>query len=102
MLSHSASPQADIPNLPALLRAVPAQTVCRLQQGLARFYRAILWQKPFGAQLPAAYELAMVSLCRRAKALAAELAASGAHREAFLARRPLDCADTLEAAGIQF
>jgi len=91
-----------IPRLPDILRAVPMATVCSLQQGLARFYRALLWQKPHGEQHPNAHDLLLVSLCRRAKRLSAVYASSGAHPDAFLARHQLACADSLEAASVRF
>ena len=94
--------KADIPTLPAILRAVPHESICAMQRALARYYRAILWQKPFGVEHAGAYDLTQVWLCQRARALAASYAASGKYPRAYLARRPLACADTLGAAGIHF
>ena len=59
----------DIPRLPQLLRAVPKETICRMQRALAAHYRALLWQTPWGVGYPSAYDLTQVLLCRRAKAL---------------------------------
>jgi hypothetical protein len=92
----------DIPTLGARLRATPAADVCRMQKALARYYRALLWQQPFGTQFPGAYALAQVLLCRRAKALAAKMRATGASPEAWLARNRLECPDTLQAARLSF
>ena len=54
--------------LPQLLRAVPKETICRMQRALAAHYRALLWQTPWGVGHPSAYDLTQVLLCRRAKA----------------------------------
>lgn len=92
----------DVPRLPTILRSTPAATICRLQKALARYYRALLWQQPHGEQYPGAYDLLQVSLCRRAKALSARMAASRAHPEAWLARHELVCPDSLQTARIRF
>jgi len=100
----------DIPNLPALLRAVPQERLCALQAMLQRVYRAFLWQQPHGPMHASAYDLTQVLLCRRAKALAARFAhappAAGQGlppTTPYLARHPeFQCADTLEAANIRF
>ena len=92
----------DVPRLGALLRGTSAAQVCRWQRALARYYRAILWQQPFGPQFAGAYELTQVTLCRRAMALAARMAASGASPQAWLARNCLACPDSLKAARISF
>jgi len=94
--------KADIPQLPAILRAVPDAQLCAMQAMLARVHRAFLWQQPRGPQYASAYDLTQILLCRRAKALARRFARSGRHPHAYLARVPLDCADTLESAGIRF
>jgi len=92
----------DIPRLPEILRAVPEATLCSMQKALARYYRPLLWQQPFGEQYPSAYDLAMLALCRRAKTLSRTWSASGAHPAAFLARNSLTCDDSMEAAAISF
>jgi len=92
----------DIPQLPALLRAVPIDTLCRMQAMLARVYRAFLWQQPQGPHFASAYDLTQILLCRRAKALARRFQRSGRHPQAWLARHELNCADSLDAAGIRF
>ena len=92
----------DIARLPQLLRAVPSGAVCRMQQRLARYYRAMLWQQPFGAQHAGAYEVTQIWLCQRARALAVEYTRSGLHPLAFLARHQLACAADLEPAGVHF
>jgi hypothetical protein len=92
----------DIPRLPELLRAVKMETLCSMQAMLARVYRAFLWQQPQGPLFASAYDMTQILLCRRAKALASRYAASGQHPRAWLARNALQCADSLEAAGIRF
>jgi len=94
--------KADIPNLPTILRAIPEPTLCSMQRQLARVHRAFLWQQPHGESFANAYDMTQILLCRRAKALAAQYARTRAHPHAYLARRPLQCADSLEAAGIRF
>ena len=69
---------------------------------LARIYRAFLWQQPQGPLFASAYDMTQVLLCRRAKALASRFAHEGIHQKAWLARHTLNCADSLEAAGIRF
>ena len=91
-----------IPTLPALLRAIPEERLCAMQQMLAKVYRAFLWQQPQGPQFASAYDLTQVLLCRRAKALAARYQQKGEHPGAWLARHTPHCADSLEAAGIRF
>jgi len=91
-----------IPDLPAKLRSIPTSKVCEMQTALARYYRALLWQKPHGAQHPSAYDLTMISLCRRAKALGGRFKRFANYSSAFLARHSVDCADSLEAAGAVF
>ncbi|KAL1521204.1 hypothetical protein AB1Y20_022755 [Prymnesium parvum] len=51
--------------LPQILRAVPRHTECALRRGGAAWYRTLMWQQPDGL----AYEMLMLSLCRRAVAL---------------------------------
>ena len=36
----------DIPALPALLRGVSKKKLCEMQTNLAKYYRALLWDKP--------------------------------------------------------
>lgn len=92
----------DIPALPSLLRAVTTRRICEMQTSLARHYRALLWQKPHGPAHPGAYDLTMISLCRRAKALARRFAGSAEHARAYLARHSPECADSLAAAAAVF
>jgi hypothetical protein len=92
----------DIPQLPAILRAVPLESLCAKQAMLARVYRAFLWQQPSGPSHASAYDLMQILLCRRAKSLAVRYARDGKHPQAFLARHAVQCAETLEAAGIRF
>ena len=92
----------DIPQLPTLLKAVTDEAVCRMQRALARYWRAFLWQQPFGAQHANAYDLMQVQLCRRANSLAARFRSSGAHPASYLARYGVECPTTLEAAGVRF
>ena len=92
----------DIPTLKEALLAIPQPTLCAMQRTLARLHRAFLWEQPHGAAHANAYDLTQIALCRRAKALAASFTASGRHPAAYLARRALRCADSLEAAGIRF
>ena len=75
-----------------------------MQQMLAKVYRAFLWQQPSGPTHASAYDLTQILLCRRAKSLAQRYIQSGAHPHAWLARHGagLNCADSLEAAGIRF
>ena len=87
---------------PQLLRAISDESLCRMQTALSRYYRAILWQQPFGPAHASAYDLVRITLCRRAKALAARYTSSGAHPMAFLARHQLTCPETLEAGGVRF
>ena len=94
--------KADIPQLPSILRAIPHSRLCAMQRMLARIYRAFLWQQPHGPAHANAYDLTQILLCRRAKALARAYGSSGSHPRAYLARRPIQCADSLEAAGIRF
>jgi hypothetical protein len=94
--------KADIPRLPAILRAVPQSKLCEMQRQLARVHRAFLWQRPHGPEHANAYDLTQILLCRRAKALAAKFANAQVHQHAYLARHPVQCADSLEAAGIRF
>lgn len=94
--------KADIPRLPAILRAVPQSKLCEIQRQLARVHRAFLWQRPHGPEHANAYDLTQILLCRRAKALAAKFANAQVHQHAYLARHPVQCADSLEAAGIRF
>lgn len=92
----------DIPRLPQLLRAVPKETICRMQRALAAHYRALLWQTPWGVGHPSAYDLTQVLLCRRAKALRRALVAEGKHPAAYLARHDVECPESLAAASISF
>ena len=92
----------DIPSLPQLLRNVPEEELCAKQAMLARIYRAFLWQQPHGAAHASAYDMTQILLCRRAKRLAALYRERPDRRGAYLARRELRCADSLEAAGIRF
>lgn len=92
----------DIPNLPAILRAVSDDAVCRMQAVLARVYRAFLWQQPFGSAHANAYDLMQLLLCRRAKRLAERFARDGSYPASYVARHRVECADTLDAAGISF
>ena len=55
-------PLSDVHRLPALLRAVPAQRLCALRKGAARYFRLFLWGEPGGL----AYDMLQLSLCRRA------------------------------------
>lgn len=59
--SLSLSPK-QLPELPQLLRAVTKRQICEMRAAAARYHRAMLWQQPHGR----AYELTMISLCRRA------------------------------------
>jgi len=92
----------DIPRLPTILKSVSDARVCAMQKELAKHSRAFLWQQPFGPQHANAYDLMQVQLCRRAKHLAATYRATGQHATSYLARFGVDCATTLEAAGITF
>ena len=92
----------DIPNLPSVLRAIPESALCAKQRMLARVYRAFLWQRPHGLAHANAYELTQIMLCRRAKRLRERWLRLGFHPQAYLARRPVECADSLDAAGIRF
>jgi hypothetical protein len=56
---------ADVRRLPDLLRAVPSSRVCALRAAAAKYYRTVMWQQPDGL----AYEMTLLSLCRRAVAL---------------------------------
>jgi len=95
--------KADIPNLPAILRAIPQPRLCELQRQLARVHRAFLWDQPHGPAHANAYDLTQILLCRRAKALAARFASARTAPQSYLARHPqMQCADSLEAAGIRF
>eukprot|EP00966_Prymnesium_polylepis_P034505 802233-Prymnesium_polylepis.4 len=55
----------DIPRLPELLRAVDAQTVCRMRRAALRYRRLLIWDGPQGL----AYEGLLLLLCHRAAAL---------------------------------
>ena len=93
---------AGIPNLPEMLRAVSDEDMCRMQTNLAKYYRALLWQRTHGPRHPSAYDLTMLSLCNRAKRLRKQHLAHTARGETWLARHELNCAETLEAAGLSF
>jgi hypothetical protein len=56
---------ADLSELPELLRRVPPQRICEMRQAAARYRRLLTWQPPHGL----AYDMLMLSLCRRARAL---------------------------------
>jgi len=92
----------DIPNLPSILRSIPQETLCAKQRMLARVYRAFLWQRAQGPAHANAYDLTQILLCRRAKALRFQYRTHGRYPAAYLSRRPLECPDTLEKAGIRF
>jgi hypothetical protein len=92
--------KGDIPRLPELLLAVPQARVCAMQTALAKYYRAMLWQRPHGPPHPNAYDMTMLSLCNRARRL--KHARSRRNTGAGFARLPLDCAETPDAAGLHF
>ena len=92
----------SIPQLPQILKAVTDDAVCKMQRALAKVWRAFLWQQPYGAQHASAYDLMQVQLCRRAKSLAARYQRDGLHPASYLARHQVECASTLDAAGIAF
>ena len=94
----------DIPSLPQKLRSIPMETICAMQQMLAKVYRAFLWQQPSGPTHASAYDLTQILLCRRAKSLAQKYLRGGQHPNAWLAKHGagLDCADSLDAAGLGF
>ena len=56
----------DLERLPELLRAVPPERKCALRANAAKYFRLLMWQQPHGL----AYDILMLSLCRRALRLA--------------------------------
>ena len=92
----------DIPQLPQILKAVTDDQVCRMQRNLARYYRALLWQQPFGGGYANAYDLMQLQLCTRAKHLSRRLKLEGRHPDAYLSHHTLSCPETLTEAGIAF
>ena len=51
-----------MPQLPAILRAIPEARVCEMRAAAAHYFRAVMWQPPHGL----AYDTLQLSLCRRA------------------------------------
>ncbi|KAL1511199.1 hypothetical protein AB1Y20_006014 [Prymnesium parvum] len=92
----------QIPKLPQILKSVTDESVCKMQQALAKYWRAFLWQQPFGAQHPSAYDLMQIQLCRRARRLSSRYRSMNIHTHTVLFRHGVSCADSLAAAGIRF
>ncbi len=61
-------PHGDIPRIVDVLRLYDTEHVARLRQGLARYYRAFLWDREAGGM---AYEWTLAGLQRRMQAGAA-------------------------------
>lgn len=61
--------QADVPHLVELLRTFSEEKLEALRLGMARYFRAFIWERNFGGQ---AYEWTLAGLQRRLYHLAAE------------------------------